>query len=248
MFYSFIIYNQSTMNILITGASRGIGAELAYQLSNGKHHMILLSRNKKNLTELSKRCNDRAGRKVAVPLVFDLSDIENESDNLLRAIGKELPVLDVLVNNAGMVLRNNFEAISPEDSKKVFEVNYFAPAMLTRLCLPLLKASGHASVINITSMAGFQGSMKFSGLSHYAASKAALGALTELLAVELKDDNIHVNALSFGAVQTEMLAEAFPGYKAPVNASEMASFVAWFVEEGWKHFNGKILPVTSTTP
>ena len=97
-------------------------------------------------------------------------------------------------------------------------------------------------------MAGFQGSSKFSGLSYYSASKAALASLTECLAEELKEVGIRVNALAIGAVQTEMLAEAFPGYEAPLDPPAMAEFMKWFTLEGATYFNGKILPVSLATP
>jgi NAD(P)-dependent dehydrogenase (short-subunit alcohol dehydrogenase family) len=97
-------------------------------------------------------------------------------------------------------------------------------------------------------MGGVQGSAKFAGLSAYSSSKAALCTLTECLAEELKLENISVNCLALGAVQTEMLSKAFPGYRAPLSASEMAEFIVQFARSGHYYFNGKILPVSSTTP
>jgi NAD(P)-dependent dehydrogenase (short-subunit alcohol dehydrogenase family) len=72
--------------------------------------------------------------------------------------------------------------------------------------------------------------------------------MSECLALELSDDKISVNALALGAVQTEMLSQAFPGYQAPLQASDMASFVSWFLTKGDRFFNGKILPVALSTP
>ena len=97
-------------------------------------------------------------------------------------------------------------------------------------------------------MGGFQGSSKFPGLSAYSASKAALANLTECLAEELKEKNICANCLALGAVQTEMLETAFPGYVAPVKSREMASFIAYFATRGHQFYNGKILPVSVSTP
>jgi NAD(P)-dependent dehydrogenase (short-subunit alcohol dehydrogenase family) len=105
-----------------------------------------------------------------------------------------------------------------------------------------------AHIVNISSMGGFQGTSKFPGLSAYSSSKAALSGLTECLAEELKDKNIAVNCLAIGAVQTEMLAKAFPGYKAPLSAKQMAEFICNFSLTGHLYFNGKIIPVSSTTP
>ena len=89
-------------------------------------------------------------------------------------------------------------------------------------------------------MGGFQGSAKFKGLSYYSASKAAIACLTECLANEFKPYGISVNCLALGSVQTEMLNEAFPGYKAPVDAKQMAGFIAEFALTGHRFFNGKI--------
>ena len=97
-------------------------------------------------------------------------------------------------------------------------------------------------------MGGFQGSSKFPGLSLYSASKGAVAVLTEAMAEEFKDEGISVNCLALGAVQTEMLEEAFPGYKAPLSADEMGKYIAGFALTGNRYFNGKILPVSVSTP
>jgi NAD(P)-dependent dehydrogenase (short-subunit alcohol dehydrogenase family) len=103
-------------------------------------------------------------------------------------------------------------------------------------------------IVNISSMGGFQGSSKYKGLSYYSASKSALACLTECLANEFSEYGISVNCLALGSVKTEMLDKAFPGYKAPVDAKEMAEFISDFALTGHKFFNGKILPVAVTNP
>ena len=97
-------------------------------------------------------------------------------------------------------------------------------------------------------MGGINGAAKFAGLSAYSSSKGAVNILTELLAEEYKEKGPSFNALAFGAVQTEMLEEAFPGLKAPISAKEIADFILDFSLQGQKYFNGKIIPVSSTTP
>jgi len=97
-------------------------------------------------------------------------------------------------------------------------------------------------------MGGVQGSAKFAGLSAYSSSKAAVIGLMELLAEEWRDMGISCNSLALGAVQTEMLAEAFPGYEAPTTAEEMAAYILQFGLEGHRYFNGKVLPVSKSTP
>ena len=112
--------------------------------------------------------------------------------------------------------------------------------------LPLMQSGSH--IVNIGSMGGFQGSVKFPGLAAYSASKAALHTLTECLAFELADQGIKVNCLALGSAQTEMLEKAFPGYESPVMAFEMGKYIADFARTGHKFFNGKTLPVAVTTP
>ena len=97
-------------------------------------------------------------------------------------------------------------------------------------------------------MGGYQGSSKFPGLSLYSASKGALSILSECMAEELGEKGIKVNCLALGAAQTEMLEKAFPGYQAPLSANEMAEFISDFAINGHRYFNGKILPISVSTP
>ena len=136
--------------------------------------------------------------------------------------------------------------ISSSEFEAVFKVNVFAVASLTRLMLPLMNPKGH--VLNITSVGGVQGSVKFPGLSAYSSSNGALIILTELLAEEFKESGPSFNALALGAVQTEMLEEAFPGYQAPVTAAQMADYIIDFALKGHQFYNGKVLPISSSTP
>lgn len=236
------------MNILITGASRGIGAELAKQLSDGSHQLYLLSRNETNLNAIAKECNRQAGKELAFPVVADLDKIDKQIHRIISTIEQRDQHLDVLVNNAGKLINKPFEALRIEEEKNIFDVNYFGPAFLTRKLLPLLRRSSSPSIVNIATMGAVQGSSKFPGLSSYSASKGALATLTECLAEEFKNYNIRVNALAIGAVETEMFREAFPGMQAPVKPEEMAGFFKWFITEGNLRFNGKILPVSDSTP
>src|SRR5690554_5113331 len=110
----------------------------------------------------------------------------------------------------------------------------------------MIEKGGH--IVNISTMGAFQGSVKFPGLSAYSTSKAGITSFTELFAEEYKDTKIKMNCLCLGAAQTEMLEEAFPGLKAPVSAAEIAEFIVDFAYNAPRFFNGKILPVSSTTP
>ena len=242
------------MNIIITGASRGIGYETAKLLSKD-HQVIAISR--------SAEKNKLPGV-ISINFDFEKGDV---SKDLLPKIKKALSPLssgrgvggevaiDVLINNAATLINKPFEKLTRKEFEKVYSVNLFSIAELTQNLLPMMTstlkggtggAAGH--VLNIASMGGIQGSLKFSGLSAYSSSKGALITLTECLAEEFKGKGISFNAIAFGSVQTEMLAEAFPGFKAPISAPEAAKFVADFALTGNKYFNGKILQMALSTP
>lgn len=236
------------MTILITGASKGVGEQLAMQLAAENHYLLLVARNKEALSKVSTQCNEIGGPGTSDFIAYDLSRILTDPSDFIDQLNRFTEHLDVLVNNAGMLMNKPFRDITPQQERTIFEVNYFMPAQLIRICLPFMKKSSGASVVNITSMGAVQGSAKFPGLSAYSSSKGALATLTECLAEELKELNIRVNALAFGAVQTEMLEKAFPGYVAGTSPEEMGRFCKWFVTEGWKRMNGKMIPVSDSTP
>jgi NAD(P)-dependent dehydrogenase (short-subunit alcohol dehydrogenase family) len=230
--------------ILITGTSQGIGFELLCQfLLDQNHEVIAIA--KKPLDQSIPVFDQAIKEHRLFPFELDLvKDDFYPLSNTLNAMNG----VDIVINNAGFLVNKPFVEQSEEDWQKQFEVNVFSPAKLIRFLYPWLLLSGNAHIVNITSMGGFQGSSKFPGLSAYSASKAALGTLTECLAVEFSGKGISVNALALGAVQTEMLSQAFPGYEAPINAHKMAEFITNFSLNGHQFFNGKQIPVAFTTP
>ena len=235
------------MKIIVTGASRGIGYELVRLLAQDSNHQILaVSRNHEGLEKLRQDCKGDPGKLLVQP--FDLEMLEDISSRFLPEVQEHFDSLDILVNNAGLLVNKPFEQLSLEDFKRSLTVNYLAPVVLIQGLLPLLLKAQKPHVINISSMGGVQGSIKFPGLSSYSSSKAALGVMTECLAAEFKESRIRFNTLALGAVQTEMLEEVFPGYKAPLNPCEMAAFIKDFAENGGTYFNGKIIPVSLSTP
>jgi len=241
------------MNIIITGASKGIGYEIAKLLSaqNGSlrtdHKVINISRSA-----------EKHRLPGVIPIAFDLEK-GNISSDLLPRIKRHFQTVDVLINNAAVLIKKPFEVIKRAEFERAYQVNVFSVMELTQTLIPLMAAplpstriAGHeifrAHVLNIASMGGIQGSAKFPELSAYSSSKGALITLTECLAEEFKEKGISFNAIAFGSVQTEMLSEAFPGYKAPISAQEAAHFVAEFAVTGQKYFNGKILQMALSTP
>jgi 3-oxoacyl-[acyl-carrier protein] reductase len=236
------------MNVVVTGASRGIGFYTVQSLARAKVKKIIgVSRNYKKLCQLKEDCA-RISAVEFIPIAYDFQQGGINEQQLSTLIGQHVSCVDILINNAGTLVNKPFEQISAEEINRMFTVNYTAPALLIKNLLPLLKAANKAHIVNIASLGGFQGSVKFKGLSHYSASKAALASLTECLAEEFKNDKLVFNALALGAVQTEMLAEAFPEYKALVTPEQMGSFIANFALNGASFFNGKILPVSLSTP
>ena len=221
--------------LLVTGTSRGVGFEICKQAAAAGHKVIALSR---NITPLM-------GMQNIHPFAVDLS-MESALVNFVEQIKSTFRSIDVLINNAGSLINKPFLEISSSEFEEVYKVNVFAVATLTRLLQPIINTDGH--VLNITSMGGVQGSAKFPGLSAYSSSKGALIILTELLAEEFKESGPSFNALALGAVQTEMLEEAFPGYQAPLSAPQMADYIIDFALKGHKFYNGKVLPISSSTP
>lgn len=224
-------------NIIITGTSRGIGYEMALQFANAGHQVLAISR--KTPKELIENQNITC-------LSIDISN-ENEIQQVEKFIQSAWSnKVDVLINNAGLLVNKPFSQLTPNDFEQVYKVNVFAVAELTRICIPFMDTGSH--VVIISSMGGIQGSMKFAGLAAYSSSKGAVITLSELLAEEYKEQGIAFNVLALGAVNTEMLQEAFPGYEASLSANEMADYIFNFALTGNKYYNGKVLQVSSSTP
>jgi len=224
-------------NIIITGTSRGIGFEMVKLFSDAGHNVLALSRNSKPISDLK--------LKNVTALEFDIAN-ESEILKLSAYLQTGMKSVDVLINNAGFLVNKPFSEITSEEFKRCYDVNVFGVVSLIRTTLPFMKKDGH--VLNISSMGGIQGSVKFPGLSAYSSSKGAIITLTELLAEEYKETGPSFNVLALGSVQTEMLEEAFPGFEAPLSATEMAQYIMDFSLTGNKFYNGKILQVSSTTP
>jgi len=224
------------MNVVITGTSRGIGLELALIFAQNGHNVLALSRG--NNEKLEQNQNIRF-------ISVDLSK-ENDLHAAKEFVSQNWKHIDILIHNAGFLLNKNFEQISSQEFQYVYRVNVFAVASLTKLLLPFMLKGSH--VLSISSMGAIQGGVKFTGLSAYTSSKGALITLMELLAEEYKEKGISFNVLALGAVQTEMLEEAFPGYEAPIHAPEMAEYIYNFSVVGAKFHNGKVIQVSSSTP
>ncbi len=235
------------MNIVVTGASRGIGFELVRYLStNPENQVFAISRNERKLVKLKEACLVENLYDNITTIVADLTE-PGVSEIIKNYISEKVQHIDALVNNAGFLVNKPFDSITFKDLLYVYNTNVFAPFQLIQSFLPLLEGR-RSHIVNIGSMGGVQGSAKFPGLSAYSSSKAALAGLTECLAEELKEKSISVNCLALGAVQTEMLQEAFPGLEAPVTSERMAAFIGDFALKAHHFINGKVIPVSMSTP
>jgi 3-oxoacyl-[acyl-carrier protein] reductase len=229
------------MNIIVIGGTRGIGKEVVINMAKDiNNHILVTGRNEHALKSLSAR------NKNVVTMQLDLSAFDSQIDVFRIKVSSYFKKVDILINMAGLLVAKEFTETDITEARLMMEINFFGPASIIRVLKPLMSDRSH--IINISSMGGFQGSTKYNGLSYYSASKAALACLSECLAKEFMESGISVNCLALGSVQTEMLNEAFPGYKAPVDASEMAEFISDFAFKGNKYMNGKIIPVAINNP
>ncbi|ERJ61066.1 SDR family NAD(P)-dependent oxidoreductase [Sphingobacterium paucimobilis] len=234
-------------NIIITGASSGIGFEAVLDLTaNKENNVIALARSAdklRKLHEIASSLNHDGGK--FYPAQFDIV-YDNYAESLIPFITSKFDKVDILINNAGALINKPFLETSTEDFAQMLQSNLLGHINMIKHVVPLMTEGGH--IINVSSMGGFQGSSKFPGLSAYSSSKGALAVLTECLAEEFKDRGIKVNCLALGSSQTEMFESAFPGMQAGTLAFEMGRYIAEFAQNGAKYYNGKVLPVANTTP
>lgn len=233
------------MKILITGASSGVGFEAVLELIlNSEHEVIALARSEDKLRRLYEIAVGLNPSCKLFPAKFDI--VHDDYASLTSFVQGRVGNLDILVNNAGQLINKPFESLTQLDFAQMLQSNLLGHIKMIQHMLPLFNENAH--VVNIGSMGGFCGSVKFPGLTAYSISKSALHTLTECLAAEYSEKNIRFNCLALGSAQTEMLEEAFPGYQSPVMAFEMGKYIADFALTGHKFFNGKVLPVAVTTP
>jgi len=230
---------KNNKTIVVVGASRGIGKAIVEKLAaNSENTIFALSRNLKGMEDFSRFSNVKS-------FAFDLES--NTVRATASSIFSELQNIDILINNAGKLINKPFLDLTSNDLSSCYQVNVLGVMETVQAALPkMIENGGH--IVNISSMGGFQGTVKFAGLSAYSTSKAAVCSFTELFYEEHKDSKVKMNCLCLGAAQTEMLEEAFPGYIAPVSAEKMSEFIVDFALNSHQWINGKIIPVSLSTP
>ncbi len=226
-------------NILIIGASTGIGFEMTKLFAlNKENTVIAISRNSESITDFENLDN-------VISKNIDLASLSLKTD--LEQFLNSFPTFDYVVFNAGKLINKPFLELTEQEILASYNINVLSAFSVFQVVLPKMK-NPNSHVVTISSMGAFQGSVKFSGLSSYSSSKAALANLTEMLAEEYKDSNVKFNCLCLGAAQTKMLEKAFPGYKAPISAEKMAEYIVDFTLKAHQWLNGKIIPVSLSTP
>jgi len=234
----------STYRIAITGTSRGIGEQLVKQFTADPacERIYCLSRHHNNLKGNSLLAN----KCIFVHLdLLEPASINQQIDNSVLANERQL---NFLINNAGLLRNQSVDDQTIKEAMNMFAVNYFSPIELINRLAGQMCQKGPRHIVNIGSMAGVQGSLKFPGLVHYGASKSAISTATEILAEELKEQQISVNCLALGAVKTDMFARAFPEGEAHTDTKTIAEHIYSFVIQGWRVANGKIFPISLSTP
>lgn len=218
-------------NVLITGANRGIGLETARQLLKKGMHVVISGRDEIKLSEALKEL--KAESQEVDMVVMDVSNFES-----VKAAAQHLSQgdirLDVLVNNAGILLRADRSLLSHDDEilKTTINTNSYGPLRVVHAFLPMMKSPGR--IINLSSEGGSMSEPLGGWSPAYCVSKTMLNAITRHLAYELKEKGIVVNAVCPGWVKTDM-----GGKSAPRSLEEGVETIVWAATEARQNLTGK---------
>lgn len=233
--------NLSGKNVVITGASSGIGRATAIEMARRGAHVVLAARRVNQLEEVADACRSHGVRALAVPT--DVTNLE-ECRRLIDAAG---PV-NVLINNAGFAIFGEITKADPGDLREMMETNYFGAVHCTQAVLPQMLARGDGTIVNVGSITGLMG---FARMSGYCATKFALGGFTEAVRAEVLGRGVRVALVCPSTTDTEFFVKAereqMPGASRlmPAVAPErVARAVCDAAEDGsYRH----IMPALSAT-
>jgi len=199
--------------VIITGASAGIGKELALQLAEQGAWLSLAARDQNRLEKLADECRQRGARALVVPT--DVSE-EIQCKNLIEQTEEEYGRIDTLINNAGVSMFSRFDQIQDIDFiRNIMKINYMGSVCTTYYALPYLKAS-KGRLVGISSLTGKNG---VPTRSAYAASKHAMAGFFDSIRIELVDDGVSVSMIYPGFVATEVRQRAIQGDGSPLKES-----------------------------
>ena len=229
----------NTQSAIVTGAGSGIGRAIARRLAKEGYSIIVADRATEGAAETVRLLTD-AGHSARAEIV----DITDPAATQRLIDGTEN--LQVLVNNAGIFNTRDFDALTADDFRKMYEINLVAMFTLSQQAARVLPQGGR--IVNLASRAAF-GARNF---AHYVASKAAVAGFTKALALELAEKQITVNAIAPGVIATDMLLERAEGLEAlraqqptgKLGAPEhIAHAVAFFVDPRAEFVTGQVLLV-----
>ncbi|MDO3380029.1 3-oxoacyl-[acyl-carrier-protein] reductase [Geoalkalibacter halelectricus] len=187
--------------VVITGASRGIGREIALQFAASGAKVVASARNQERLQELVAEIQARGGQALGV--VGDISQAA-DVEELFKKAGETFPRVDILVNNAGITRDGLLLRMKDEDWDAVLDTNLKGAFLCTRAAAKLMSKQKYGRIVNISSVVGEMGNP---GQANYCASKAGLIGLTKSVARELARRNVTVNAVTPGFILTDMTDE-----------------------------------------
>lgn len=222
---------------IVTGASSGIGRRVAEMLAERGAGVAIFARSGEKLAHIAAPFGERMV--VVEGDVADLSHIER----LFATCESRLGHCDVLVNNAGIIDVAPLVETTLEDWRRMFAVNVDGIYLACRRALPSMMRRRSGAIVNVASISGIVGPEKFPGWVSYCASKGAVISMTEALAVELREHGVRVNAVSPGAVDTPMWAEASGGAPASMTADEVAETILFLASNRSRPMNGQNLNV-----
>jgi len=189
--------NPANRTIVVTGASRGLGREIAVRMARKGANVILVARSR-DLLEQVRQEMEQAGGSVPMTIVCDVSR-EGEVQSMAGAIGSRYDHIDVLINNAGIGIYKPLEEMTPEEMGRQFEVNMHGPFHCSKALLPLLKKSDAGYILNVGSLFS---KTAFAKSSVYSATKFALAGFTQGLRQEMKGHRIKVGLFLPGSMNT----------------------------------------------
>ena len=207
---------------LVTGAARGIGREVARQLAERGHVVILTARDGEKAATAARELADETGGTV-IPQQLDVADPDS-IEAMATALADDPGRLDVLVNNAGVVIDGGVAGTDPDFGaiQATLDTNFFGAYRVTVALLPLLRNSAHPRIVNVSS--GMGGVAEMGGwVPGYRVSKAALNAMTRILATELGDQRVLVNSACPGFVASDMGAQ----WGASKSVPDGAAGIVW---------------------
>ncbi|MGV3764747.1 MAG: SDR family NAD(P)-dependent oxidoreductase [Chitinophagaceae bacterium] len=234
-------------NVIVTGGGSGIGLAIAKKFANENCTVIIIGRDEQKL----KAAKEKIGGNCHT-VSFDLNNLD-ELPALAGKLEKEFGFIDVLVNNAGINLKKNFEAVTDADFARIQQVNVNSVFAFSREVVKSMLAEGKGSIVNISSMASQYGIPK---VIAYTASKSAIEGMTRAMATELSPKGIRVNCVAPGFIATEMSATALnndPERKAKVmgrtpigylgEPEDVAEAVYFLASDAAGYITGVVLPV-----